>query len=62
MYNMSFIEYFRELLLDLCNIYLMTVMHITIRFEDLLQNVFMFLDSRNYVVLVANVTVLCMFQ
>ena len=59
---MSFIEYFRELLLDLCNIYLMTAMHITIRFEDLLQNVFMFLDSRNYVVLVANVTVLCMFQ
>jgi len=59
---MSFIEYFRELLLDLCNIYLMTAMHITIRFEDLLQNVFMFLDSRNYVVLVANVTVLCMLQ
>jgi hypothetical protein len=52
---MNFIEYFRELLLDLCNIYLMTVMHIT-------KNVFMFLDSRNYVALVANVTVLCMFQ
>ena len=46
---MNFIEYFRELLLDLCNICLTTVMHITIRFEDLLQNVFMFLDSRNYV-------------